>query len=161
MQVIVNDHVSAVLDAIGARRKNLKPVVEAMGLAVVSLTIRSFNDPSLRAAPWAALREATIARKLAEGTSTAILKRHVLLARSWRITELANDQVKVGSDRFYAAFHQFGTKHLPARPMLPLIGGPESAAFTPLAVKRMVSVAKAALAGLLLPSKGGRKPPSA
>jgi phage gpG-like protein len=156
MELIIRDNVTAFLDGIGGKLKQPKVIAEAMGLAIVSLTMRSFNDESVRAAPWAPLSEMTIARKIAEGTSTAILKRHVVLARSWRITELTGNYVKVGTDRFYAKFHQFGTDHIPARPMLPLQGGPDNASFTPLAIDRMASVAKAALAGLLLP-KGPRK----
>lgn len=161
MQVVIKDQVTAALDAIGAKRGQYKQVAQAMGLALVSLAIRSFNDESLRATPWAALKEATIARKIAEGTSTAILKRHGLLWRSWRVVEYTNSYVKVGSDRPYADVHQFGSKDgtIPARPMLPMTGGPENPVFTQLAVQRMVSVAKAALAGLMLPKKGSPKPP--
>jgi phage gpG-like protein len=161
--IIVKDHISAVLAALGGKLKQPKVVAEAMGLAVVSLTLRSFNDPGVRAAPWAPLTPATLARKIAEGTSTAILKRHVVLARSWRITELTARYVKVGTDRPYAAFHQWGTSRVPARPMLPLQGDPGAAKFTPLAERRMVSVAKAALAHLLLGPRTGQgpKPPAA
>jgi phage gpG-like protein len=156
MEVIIKDQVSAVLDEIGAKRKN-RAVAEAMGLAIVGLAIRSFNDPSVRAAPWAPLAPATIAQKIEEGTSTAILKRHTLLFRSWRVIEATSDFVRVGSDRFYAMFHQFGTKRgLPARPMLPLVGDATSSRLTPLAVKRMVSAAKAALEGFLFNRR--RKP---
>lgn len=158
--IIIKDHVGTLLDGLGGKLKKPKAVAEAMGLAIVGLTMRSFNDPSVRAAPWSPLRDATIAAKLREGKSTAILKRNVLLARSWRITDLADDHVKVGSDRFYAWFHQFGTQRVSARPMLPLIGPPSAAQFTDLAVRRMVSVAKAALAGMLLPGKT-TKPPTA
>lgn len=153
MQVIIKDTATAVLDAIGAKRGQHKQVAEAMGLALVSLTLRSFNDESLRASPWAALKESTLAQKLAEGTSSAILKRHGLLWRSFRVVEATNSHVRVGSDRPQAAFHQFGTKWIPARPMLPMTGGK----FTQLAVNRMISVAKAALAGLLLPKRGTPK----
>lgn len=154
--VVIKDQVSAVLEAIGAKRGQHKTIAEAMGLALVSLTIRSFNDETVRASPWAELKEITIARKLAEGTSTAILKRHGLLWRSWRVTEVAASHAKVGSDREYAAVHQWGSRdgRIPARPMLPLTGTAENAQFTDLAVKRMTSVAKAALEGLLLPKKG-------
>lgn len=161
MEIIIKDQATAVLDAIGAKRNQYKQVAEAMGLALVSLAIRSFNEESLRAAPWAALKEATIARKLKEGTSSAILKRHGLLWRSWRVVEATNSFVRVGSDRPYAGVHQFGSRdgRTPARPMLPMTGGPESPTFTALAVQRMVSVAKTALAGLMLPRKGTPKKP--
>lgn len=155
--IIVKDQVSAVLEEIGAKRKN-KHIAEAMGLAIVGLTIRSFNDPNVRAAPWAPLKEATLERKIAEGTSTAILKRHSLLFRSWRVVEVTSAFVRLGSDRFYAPFHQWGTKRgLPARPMLPLLGTAAAAQLTPLAASRMVSAAKAALEGFLL-RKPGKKP---
>jgi phage gpG-like protein len=158
--IIIKDHVSTLLEGLGGKIKRPKAVAEAMGLAVTALTIRSFNDPSVRAAPWSPLREATLARKIAEGKSTAILKRNVLLARSWRITELGGDYAKVGSDRFYAWFHQFGTSRVPARPMLPIVGAPGSAQFTPLAVARMISVAKSAIAGELLPGRNSKRRPT-
>lgn len=150
MQVVVTDSVSSVLDRLGVKLKNRKPIGEAMGLAVVSLTIRSFNDPSVRASPWAPLKQATIDAKLKEGTSTAILKRHTLLWRSWRITAATDDFVKVGSDRLYAMFHQWGTiRGVPARPMLPLDGTPDSADFTPLAMRRIMSAARAVIQSYL------------
>lgn len=158
MELIIRDQVSAILEELGARRAN-RHIAEAMGLAVVGLAVRSFNDPSARAAPWAPLKAATLAKKIEDGKSTAILKRNTLLFRSWRVVEATGDFVRVGSDRFYAAFHQWGTRRgLPPRPMLPLLGTPEAPELTPLAASRMVSVAKAALAGCLLKSK--KKPRS-
>ena len=158
MDLIIRDGVSAALDAIGAKRKN-KQVAEAMGLAIVSLTIRAFNDPSVRAAPWAPLAPATLAEKIRAGKSTAILKRSTLLFRSWRVIEATGDFVRIGSDRFYAAFQQFGTgRGVPARPMLPLLGGPTDPQLAPFALTRMVSAAKAALQGFL--SGLGGNPPA-
>lgn len=155
MEIIITDGVSAALDQLGTQRKN-KAVAEAVGLAVVALAIRSFNDPSVRAAPWSPLKPATIAQKIKEGTSTAILKRHSLLFRSWRVIESTANFVRVGSDRAVggqslAAIHQWGTRdgRIPARPMLPLTGTPDEAAFTPLAIRNMVEAGKAALADIL------------
>lgn len=159
--VIVRDQVTAVLDAIGAKARDRRPVAEAMGLALVSLAIRSFNAPEVRAAPWAALKQSTIDRKMKEGTSDAILKRRGLLWRSWRVVESTPNYVKVGSDRPYASVHQWGSKNgaIPARPMLPMTGTPDAPRFSELATRRMISVAKSALEGLLLPKKGTRRPP--
>ena len=56
MEIIIKDQATAVLDAIGAKRNQYKQVAEAMGLALVSLAIRSFNEESLRAAPWASAK---------------------------------------------------------------------------------------------------------
>ncbi|HLP01680.1 MAG TPA: phage virion morphogenesis protein [Opitutaceae bacterium] len=149
MEIVIKDQISAVLDQLGAKRP-AKAVSEAMALTVVSMTIRSFNEPALRAAPWPALKEATVREKAKRGGANAILKRSTLLFRSWRVIEATAAHARVGSDRPYAAPHQWGTKRgLPARPMLPLVGGPEDATFTPLAVRRMTSVGKAALESLL------------
>lgn len=159
MQVIIRDQVSAVLDGIGAKRTT-KAVSEAMGLAVVSLAIRSFNDSSVRAAPWADLKESTIAEKAKAGKSSAILKRNTLLFRSWRVIEATAAHARVGSDRAagkwsLAGIHQWGTRdgRISARPMLPMIGEPGSATFTPLAIRRMTEVGQASLAHQLLPGK--------
>lgn len=150
MQLVIKDTATIALDALGARLRDRAPIAEAAGLAVVQLAIRSFNDPAVRAAPWAPLQERTLARKVAEGTSTAILKRRGVLFRSWRVIEATNDHVIVGSDRFYAMFHQFGTaRGLPARPMLPITGGPGSSALTPLAVRNLTAAAKAKLQEML------------
>jgi hypothetical protein len=159
MEIVIKDSATAALNLLDARLKNRSAVSEAAGLAVVSLSTRSFNDPSVRAAPWAPLQPETIARKLEEGTSTAILKRHGLLFRSYRMIEATNDYVRVGSDRAtpgglwsLAAIHQFGTKdgRIPARPMMPLMGSsPDSAILTPLAVRNVQAAAMAALKKLL------------
>lgn len=147
MQLIVRDTASAALAAIGARLKNKQPISEAAGFAVVQLTARSFHDPSVRAAPWAPLAPATIAQKLADNTTVKfILGRSGLLSKSFRVVEAGNDFVRVGSDRWYAAFHQLGTNRgLPARPMLPVIDNE----LTPLAVRNVVAAAQAKLAELL------------
>ncbi len=150
VQLVVTDTLTAALDAMGARFKNPRHLSEATGLAMVGLTVRSFNEPSVRAESWAPLAPETIAQKIKEKTSTAILKRHTLLWRSWRVVEAHSDFVRVGSDRFYAIFHQFGTRRgVPARPMLPVTGGPENSTLTPLAVRNVVAAAKAALRDLL------------
>lgn len=159
MDVVIKDQVSAVLDQLGTKRPS-KAVSEAMALAVVSMTIRSFNEPALRAAPWPDLKESTVKEKAKHGGAGAILKRSTLLFRSWRVIEATAAHARVGSDRPYAGWHQFGTQRgLPARPMLPLQGGPDNAGFTELAIRRMTAVGKAALDGLLLPGKAPRRVP--
>lgn len=156
MQVIVRDTVSTTLEVFGARGALKKHAAEAMGLVVVSLATRSFNEPALRASPWPALQESTIREKARRGLSSSILKAHGILWRSWRVADLGDDFVKVGSDRPYAGYHQWGTaRGLPARPMLPLEGGPANPRFAPFAVRRLVSAARASIEGAM-----NRRPPS-
>jgi len=150
MSLSVRDTLTPGLKKAAASLADKKPVLEAMGLQLVSLTQRSFNDPALRAAPWAPLKGSTLAAKIKAGKSTAILKRDVVLSRSWRVTSVTNAAVTVGTDRFYAPFHQFGTRRgLPARPMLPFIGGPDSAQLAPFAREKLTKIAQAKIASLL------------
>lgn len=150
MSLSVRDTLSPGLKKAAAALADKKPVLEAVGLQLVSLTQRSFNDSGLRAAPWAPLKPATIAAKLKAGKSSAILKRNVVLSRSWRVVSVTNAGVTVGTDRFYAPFHQFGTRRgLPARPMLPFIGGPDNAQLAPFAREKLTKIAQAKISALL------------
>jgi phage gpG-like protein len=94
-----------------------KPALVAMGTALVNYTKRTFNDASLRAAPWPA--------KKSGGASN--LKRDGVLWRSPRVVKTTKTSVTVGSDRvLYAAVHQLGsaqTGGIPARPFFPILNG--------------------------------------
>lgn len=153
MALTVRDFLSPGLRRIARRVGDPKPILEAAGLQLVSIAQRSFNDPSQRAAAWAPLQAKTLAAKIAAGKSTAILKRDVVLARSWRVVALTSRDVTVGSDRPYAGVHQFGSprKGIPARPMLPFVGGPESAQLAPWAREKLTRIAQAKLDSLLRP----------
>ena len=104
---ITKDLLTPQLRALARKVSNKRPVLEAMGLALVSVTQRAFNDESLRPSAWAP-------RKTADGRP--LLKRSGLLWRSARIVGLDGHSVTVGTDRPYAAAHQFGTKPFTIRP---------------------------------------------
>jgi phage gpG-like protein len=165
MQLIVTDTATAALQALAAKVTNPQPIARAAGEAVAQLARRSFTDESVRAAPWAPLAPSTLAQKLAGGTMTQILRRSGLLWLSWRVTAVNRNSVTVGSDRrvedaaaslasrsaggggvnlSLAAIHQWGTAdgRIPARPMLPLTGGPDNPQFTALAVRDMLAAAR-------------------
>ncbi len=78
--------------------KDPKPIWLAVGTQLVSLTRRSFRDPSLRPAPWKAKRDGTPSNLIFKG----------LLMSSIRITNVTRNGVSIGSDRQYAAIHQLG-----------------------------------------------------
>lgn len=99
--------------------KDPRPALEAAGLVVVQRTVRAFDEPGVRPAPWQALKASSLASKAKEGKSNAILKRDGVLWRSIRITSLTSRGVTIGTDRFYAQFHQLGTRRMPARPFFP------------------------------------------
>lgn len=99
-----------------------KEHLEAMGLAVVSMTQRAFTQSRFRPTPWPPLRPRTIAAKARQGKSNKPLIAQGLLARSPRIVNVTNTRVTVGSDRPYASYHQLGTTRIPARPFFPFTG---------------------------------------
>lgn len=90
---------------------NKAGIHQAMGLAVISITKRAFNDSSLRAAPWPNLSNGLPARLRKSGT----------LAKSVRVVSSTDSAVVVGSDRKYAAIHQLGGT-TPAHVILPRNG---------------------------------------
>ena len=102
------------------RANDPKPALKAAGEVLVQMAKRSFDEPALRAAPWPALKPATIKAKARANKSNAILKRNGLLWRSLRVIGVDKTRVTVGSDRPYATFHQIGTRHIPARPFFPV-----------------------------------------
>ena len=95
---IFKDEVSPALTKLDESLKRLQPVLEAIGLAVVSYTQRTFRDESLRAAAWPAKRDGSPSNLIQSGT----------LRRSIRVTDIAASSVTVGTDRVYGAIHQFG-----------------------------------------------------
>lgn len=129
--------------------QNPRPALEAMGLAVVSLAKRSFSAPALRAAPWPALKPATITAKKKAGRSEKPLQRTGTLAKSPRIIEVTARNVTVGSDReagshSLAAIHQLGAPaaKIPARPIFPF---DQNGRPTDRARRNVISAAQGAL----------------
>lgn len=80
---------------------NPKPVLEAMGLSVVSWARRAFDDPSYRPSPWAQRKD---------NLPHPLLKLHGAtgLWGSIGLTNITKTSVSGGSDRPYAAIHQLG-----------------------------------------------------
>ncbi len=132
-----------------AKAKAPKAALEAIGLAVISLTQRAFTQASLRPQAWAPLKAATLKAKKRAGYGSKPLISTGALAHSPRITAVTSKTVSVGSDRragshSLAAIHQLGGKDgsIPARPFFPFdkAGKP-----TPRASKNITSAARRAL----------------
>jgi phage gpG-like protein len=152
------DTITPSLARLAAGVKNKKPILEAMGTQLESLTKRAFNEPSLRPIAW----------KNKWDGSPATLRKNQLLVRSIRVTALTNDSVTVASDRIYAAIQQLGGTirpkngkalvfmlggrkifakqvTLPPRPFFPFING----RMTPGAQDKIRRVGEAKIAGLV------------
>lgn len=101
MQITVTnpmDTITPALRLVLAAAADKTPYLRVMGMAVVSISKRSFTDSGLRAATWDNKKDG----------SPATLSRSTTMRRSVRITEVTGDAVVIGSDRKYAAIHQFG-----------------------------------------------------
>jgi phage gpG-like protein len=82
-----------------AKVKNAGPLLRAIGVGMVGLAKESFNNASLRPAPW---------RNKIDGTAATLKSREASLWRSIKVQNVTSREVKFGSDRPYAAIHQFG-----------------------------------------------------
>jgi phage virion morphogenesis protein len=98
MGIQIKDEISPSLAKLAAGLKDRRPILQAMGLALQSITQRAFRDAALRPAPWAPKKD---------GSAATLIKTTTLM-RSIRVVEVTNDSVTVGSDRRYAAIHQLG-----------------------------------------------------
>lgn len=96
--MVVRDKISPDLARMASRFRNRKPITEAMGVALMSVTQRAFSQARFRPSPWA---------KVKRGGQP--LRKTGALAHSIRVVRATNSLVEVGSDRVYAAFHQYGT----------------------------------------------------
>lgn len=106
----IRDGISPDLRARAKAAGDRRPLLAAMGQAVKSLGVQAFTDPAKRAQAWAPRKD-----KLPH----ALLQKSTLLRKSVRVLGFTSETVTIGSDRPYAAIHQLGGEHIPARPYLP------------------------------------------
>jgi phage gpG-like protein len=160
MSLQIRDTLSAGIQQRIRALADRKPVLEAMGVELVSIAKRAFSDPALRPAPWPARKNTRLVtnpktgRQKTIGAQTAkqtwsLLRKSGALMHSIRITQITDNSVTVGSDRPYAAVHQFGSRKqkgrgggIPARPFFPV---DRHGNFTALAAKKLEAVAVTAL----------------
>lgn len=110
-----------------------RPLLLAMGTAVKSLGQQAFSDAAKRPTTWAP-------RKDQKKTHPLLLESGTL-ETSLRV-EVESSRVIIESDRPYAAIHQLGGEHIPARPYLPFY---QSGGLTELGRRRVENALKGAL----------------
>jgi phage gpG-like protein len=131
----------AKLDAL----RDTRPILEAGGFMLKQCALQAWRDAAMRPVPWQPLKPATVERKEKAGkTAMLIFERH--MQQSLRVGVPSSGKVEVGSDAFYAPFHQFGTKRMPARPFIPMH---EDGKLVPAAEARVYAAMKARLNQLL------------
>ena len=90
-----------------------KSALKAIGAEVKSQAELAFKHPHYRPSPWAPRKS---------GGDWPLLVKHPNggLRASIESKLVGDDTVVVGTDKKYAGYHQFGTKHMPARPFMPV-----------------------------------------
>ena len=104
-----------------------KSALKVIGAEVKSQAERAFKHPHYRPSPWAPRKPSYIVKvNKKTGKKTKKLDVHPLLIKSGTLSQSieskmdGDDTVVVGSSQEYAGYHQFGTKHMPARPFMPI-----------------------------------------
>lgn len=113
-----NTSVLAALTELKKRLDNLEPALDSIGSALVTEVAFEFkgeHDPW--GGKWRKLSPSTIARR--RKGSDKILRDTGIMANSFT-HDHSHNRLLVGTSTEYAKFHQFGTKHIPSRPMLPI-----------------------------------------
>jgi phage gpG-like protein len=138
-KVSIKDQISPQLIKLARRLENRRPILEAMGEQLVSLTKRAFDEPAIRPANWAPVKKT--------GKKNKPLIMYGALFQSIKISALSNNSVTVSTDRPYAAIHQLGgrTRPIPARPFFPFLHGKP----TPLGIQKLEAILKEKLASVL------------
>lgn len=129
LTITVNDTASrAELARLYRRLGNLAPAMNSIGMELESRISGRFEtrtDPSGRSwAPWAP----STVEYYPEDGNRRLLDRYgdMLLSLNHQATE---SSVRIGFGKAYAAFHEFGTKHMPRRGML--FANPEAGTLAP------------------------------
>ncbi len=95
---LAKDEITPALNKVLRGINGGKGIMEAAGTQLVGITKRAFRDTSLRQSAWAPKSDGSPSNLIAKG----------MLVSSIRITDVGADSVTIGSDRKYAAIHQFG-----------------------------------------------------
>jgi phage gpG-like protein len=111
VQDLITPDLQKKIQAAGKGREVLLAGAEQL----VSLAQRAIKEPSLRVQTWAPKKD---------GTEATLRGSPPVLVRSIRVISATSTTAIVGSDRPYAAAHQFGypPRNLPARPYFPFAG---------------------------------------
>jgi phage gpG-like protein len=117
MSLIVKDGISPRLARMARNITDKRSVLEVMAISLQSWTVQAFSTPGMRPAAWPAK---------ADGSASTLEKTTALRQSLGRRPTITATHAYVGSDRAYAAVHQFGSRRpdgpgggIPARPYFP------------------------------------------
>ncbi len=112
--------VKKALHTLIARGENMQPLTEEIANHLYTLTDEAFEvESAYDGTPWARLSPDTVKQK---GNSKMLYHEGTLQRSLWQdnTADAAYVGVNASADGYdYGAVHQFGSKHVPARPYLP------------------------------------------
>lgn len=100
-------------DVPAALARAQKQALKDIGAEVVSQADRAFKHPHYRPSPWAP-------RKNNADPERPLLYKSGSMRHELKYSLDGDDTVVIGTPHAYAKYHQFGTKHMPARPFMPV-----------------------------------------
>lgn len=113
------------LKALVSKAENLSDVFREFAEGFHKFQERQFASGGAEIGGWAPLAPATVEAKLRKGYPSDILVRTGVLLRSlvsgeapYSVEEIEPKDMWVGTSVPYAAFHQTGTRKMPARPLI-------------------------------------------
>lgn len=147
ISISVRDGISPDLAKKIAKLKDARPVLQTMAQTLVERARRSWDEPAMRPAAWPARKK---------DTGKKLLWSSGALRRGTRVVKVTNAHAEVGSDRPYAAVHQYGSRKkrgrgggIPPRPYWPITGGAENPKLTPKAEEAVASAAQRRIDAML------------
>lgn len=112
--------------AVGANNERVRKLGRGLNTAIRRALVDIFREVQgnfassgqMGGAAWKPLGAATLAQKRRQGYSSKPLIRTGNLRQAWDIV-MGTAKGKLESQANYGAYHQHGTKHIPARPFVP------------------------------------------
>jgi phage virion morphogenesis protein len=121
--VLIDAEVRRLLNAVVKRGERIGPAMDAIGFSLTNRIALCFAaQQSPWGEPWAPLDKKTLKRRRDQGRDGVSILRDTgeLLGTLSYTAGYAGVDIRIGTTNRPALPHQFGTKHLPARPMLPV-----------------------------------------
>lgn len=113
------DKAARAFAAMMRRSENLTPAMKVGAEAIVRLIANTFqNSTSPTGVPWKELSKKTIKKR--KKNSDKPLLDSTRLSRSLLNASHGARSIRFGTNVEYAGFHQFGTRHIRARPFMPI-----------------------------------------
>lgn len=119
IEVFGEKQVDRTLTRFADKAGNARPLFASLAHDIEEIERAQFAGEGRRAHPWAWLQPGTVARKSEPRIlfETGALEASLTGGRG-RIRDIKRDELRFGTSVPYAGYHQSGTRHMPARPVI-------------------------------------------